>query len=289
MGEHMRKFQIIDRLLRDRSEFFSEVAARKDYARKVGDLLLIYLVLAALYGAVMGSFWGWGDGAWRFAVADVAKVPMLFILTLVVCLPALYVSNVLLGTRLAFGPMVMLWLGALTVSSITLAACSPIVAFFMLSSRDYGFIMLLHVGVFAIAGLYGVWFLASGVRATALAETGPAPVPRDPQLGELPPVYAGSKLSILRVWLLVFAFVGTQMAWIMRPYVSGAHTEFEIVRPISGNFYVTVGRLLSGVGAPEPSRGTVKPTPTATNREEEQVTPPSKPAPQPDPAVKPGG
>jgi hypothetical protein len=229
----MRQLTKIEELLRDKSSFFNDVHQKSDYGQLARDLVWIYLLLTAFYGVVMGSFWGWGDGYWRFAVADVIKIPLLFIATLIVCLPALYVSNVLLGTRLAFGPMVMLWLGALTVSSVMLAATAPIVIFFMISSRDYSFIMLLHVAAFAISGLYGVSYLASGVRhIAALANPDHQP---------------SSSLAILRAWLIVYAFVGTQMAWIFRPYVGGPDLQFQAVRPLGGNFYTNLGYLVKDV------------------------------------------
>jgi len=39
---------------------------------------------------------------------------------------------------------------------------------------------------------------------------------------------------------VVFAFVGTQMAWSLRPFVGSPGREFSLFRQQEGNFYVGV-------------------------------------------------
>ncbi|MEV0561637.1 hypothetical protein [Dactylosporangium sp. NPDC050588] len=54
-------------------------------------------------------------------------------------------------------------------------------------------------------------------------------------------------MTLLHVWILLFGFVGTQLAWTLRPFVGAPHEPFQVFRPIEGNFYVniihTIGEL----------------------------------------------
>ena len=47
------------------------------------------------------------------------------------------------------------------------------------------------------------------------------------------------KADIIKAWSLIYMFVGTQMAWLLRPFV-GEKGTFALVREIEGNFYVAV-------------------------------------------------
>lgn len=54
-------------------------------------------------------------------------------------------------------------------------------------------------------------------------------------------IYPKRAMSILRVWLVVFAFVGTQMVWTLRPLVGSKDKPFELFRKSrDGNFYQAV-------------------------------------------------
>ena len=54
-------------------------------------------------------------------------------------------------------------------------------------------------------------------------------------------LYPKRAVDILRVWILVFGFVGTQMAWSLRPFIGDPDSPFEIFRKgRDGNFYTAV-------------------------------------------------
>jgi hypothetical protein len=50
------------------------------------------------------------------------------------------------------------------------------------------------------------------------------------------------------LWILLYAFVGSQMAWTLRPFVGAPSMKFELFRQLGGNFYsnilVSIGELL---------------------------------------------
>jgi hypothetical protein len=42
------------------------------------------------------------------------------------------------------------------------------------------------------------------------------------------------------LWIVVYAFVGSQMAWTLRPFVGAPGLGFELFRQPGGNFYANI-------------------------------------------------
>ena len=168
------------------------------------------------------------EDPWRFALLSSLKVPALFLVTLLVCLPALYVLNVAMGWKLAFVPTTALLVFAIAGTSVMLAVLAPIVIFFTVLTDHYHFMMLLHVLIFGLAGLYGVQTLAVGLNSLRQGLQDDA--------NEKP-----NRRRLIVAWLVLYMFVGCQMAWSLRPWVGTPYiAEFEALRPSSSNFYVNV-------------------------------------------------
>jgi hypothetical protein len=59
-----------------------------------------------------------------------------------------------------------------------------------------------------------------------------------------------ASMTLLYIWMGLFGFVGTQLAWTLRPFFGSPGSPFEIFRDIDGTFYgdifATIGRLLGG-------------------------------------------
>jgi len=60
-----------------------------------------------------------------------------------------------------------------------------------------------------------------------------------------PPEEKQASMSLLYVWILLFGFVGTQLAWTLRPFFGSPGEKFELFRSIDGNFYVDIIRTLT--------------------------------------------
>jgi hypothetical protein len=54
-------------------------------------------------------------------------------------------------------------------------------------------------------------------------------------------------MGLLYVWILLFGFVGTQLAWTLRPFFGSPDRDFAIFRSIDGNFYVDIVRTLGNL------------------------------------------
>jgi len=223
----MKDLAVIETILRNRHHFFIEIRDGVGLREKMRAMLISSIMFLALYGAVLGST----HSLWQ-ALSSAAKLPILFLATLVVCSPTLYFFNVLFGSNQSLTQNFALILTAITVTSVLLLSFTPVMLFFLLTTSGYQFFKLLNVGICAIAGWMGVLFLSQGMRIVSAAGR----------------ERAGARRNIVRLWIMLYAFVGSQMAWTLRPFIGAPSMKFELFRQLGGNFYtnilVSLGEML---------------------------------------------
>ena len=215
----MKDLAVIETILRNRFHFFAEIRDGIGLKEKMRAMLISSLIFLAIYGAVMGS----SASLWQ-ALSSGIKLPLLFVATLIICSPTLYFFNVLYGSNQSLTQNVALMLTAITVTSVLLLSFAPIVVFFLLTTSGYQFFKLLNVAFFAVCGVVGVAFLSQGMRVVSAAgEEG-----------------ARARRWVMWMWVLVYAFVGSQMAWTLRPFIGAPSMKFELFRQLGGNFYANI-------------------------------------------------
>jgi len=143
-----RMFAMSEWIMRDRVSFFDEVRTRHDLSPKLRSMVISTIIYLALYGIVMGI-----SNSWQQAVMSAIKLPVLFLVTLLICLPTLYFFNLLYGSQLTFAQTAALMMAAVTVTAALTLAFASITLFFWLTVPDYGFFILLNVGVLG-AGVF---------------------------------------------------------------------------------------------------------------------------------------
>ncbi len=221
----------LTQILSDRERYFAEVTAGEDLAPKLRAAVATLVGLGALYGAAAGAYAGPAQ-----ALATALKLPLLFLGTLAICFPGFFVVQVLVGSRLRLAQVLALVLGALALSAILLAAVVPVTAFFLLTGANYYFLTLLHVVLVLGAGLVGMVALHEGL-AFACEQRG---------------IYPKKAMAIMKMWAVLFAFVGIQMAWNLQPFVGDRGAPFQWFRHSEGNFYTAIiyslERLVNGEG-----------------------------------------
>ena len=222
----MRDLAVVEHILRNRNHFFTEIRDGIGLNVKMRSMLLSSLIFLALYGAVLGSTHSVAQ-----ALSSAVKLPLLFLVTLLVCAPTLYFFNVLFGSSQSLVQNIALILMAITVTAVLLLSFAPISVFFLLTTSQYQFFKLLNVGVFFIAGWLGVSFLGQGMHLISQGD------------GE----GAHSRRWVLRLWMLVYAFVGSQLAWTIRPFIGAPAIPFELFRQLGGNFYLNIFASLGEV------------------------------------------
>ncbi len=217
-------------------------------------LSAVIAALGAMYGCCMGLFSLTPGGSHHpmQLLAAMLKVPTLFLATLAVTFPSLYVFNALVGSRLIISSLLRLLIASLGVILAVLASIGPIVGFFSFTTRSYDFMLILNVLVFAVSGLLGLAFLLQTLhRMTVVQITAPLPpdttAQADPpisQPGPLDPssdyVLAPHVKTVFRIWVIVFGLVGCQMAWVLRPFIGRPDQPFTWFRSPYSNFFQAV-------------------------------------------------
>ena len=94
----MDNLAIIETILRNRYRFFTEIREGQEVSAKIRDMVISAAIFFALYGAVIGST----SPHWQQVLASAVKLPVLFLITLIICLPSLYFFNLFFGSRLTF-------------------------------------------------------------------------------------------------------------------------------------------------------------------------------------------
>jgi hypothetical protein len=74
--------------------------------------------------------------------------------------------------------------------------------------------------------------LTQGPPRPYVRETAPAKPPAPPSM------------ALLYIWILLFGFVGTQLAWTLRPFFGSPNMAFSLYRQIDGNFYAEIIRTI---------------------------------------------
>ena len=96
----MRSLKQLDLILR--GDVLKAKPGEKILDFALGPLIVLNIVLAMTYGVCMGTFAVLGREVpeWQQVLASSVKVPLLFLITLIVTMPSLYVFSALLGTSL---------------------------------------------------------------------------------------------------------------------------------------------------------------------------------------------
>ncbi len=216
-------------LLRGDSESLRASLERRSPASVAFQVVLI-CAGAGLYGAAMG----W----WRAPLQAVfvgIKLPLIILLTTAGNALINAMLAPLLGLNISLRQSLLAVLMSFSIASAILGSFSPLIAYMVWNSPPmnadtvlytgtYSFIQLTHVAVIAFAGIVANVQLMRLLRDLS----GSAAVAR----------------KVLVAWLAVNLFLGSQLSWILRPFIGspGLPVEFLRATAFKGNFYETVFR-----------------------------------------------
>lgn len=219
-------FTILIGFLQDRLSFLEEIRLGIKLKSKSTALLICSSMFFAIYGAIIGAF-----HSWEQAISSAVKLPALYLITLLICFPTLYFFNTLFGSRKTAGQHFTILLTAVAVISVLLFSFAPITLFFLISTQNYQFFILLNVAIFTLTGFIGIKSLYQGMQLLAQQDTDGLE----------------TRMSILRFWLVLYAFVGTQLAWTLRPFFGTPGTTFVLFRQLEGNFYLSLVQAIAEI------------------------------------------
>ncbi len=217
---------------------------------RTGVLLAVGATGGALYGAAMGLFGVMrpAHATWKQVLADAGKVPLLFLLTLAVAFPSLYAFSALADSKLRFLETLKLLLVAIAVNLVLLASFAPVTAFFTMSTTSYSFMVLLNCVFFALSGAISLAVLSRALHAvyeppasnsTASSSAAPAKLAHDDdkRLHSREPSRSARPRRVFYAWFAIYGLVGSQMGWILRPFIGAPGLEFQLFRERQGSFF----------------------------------------------------
>lgn len=239
---NIASFDILMQLLRDRSTFLTEIEQQKHLDRKIISLLFCSSIFLALYGAIIGST----NGILQ-TVASAFKLPALYLLTLLICLPTLYFLDIIFGSKRIFTQYLALLMASMALISVMLFGFAPITLFFRLSINDYRFFILLNLIVLILTGIIGIKFfyrsMLSLIEQEEKYEQEAKLLTSKDNLVEVKLLRNRHKL--IKAWLFLYGIVGSQLGWTLRPFFGYPEIPFTLFRKIESNFYVEVLKIIS--------------------------------------------
>jgi hypothetical protein len=211
-----------DELLRSAGRF-APGAPNPDAPRLAIRLILI---TAPVYGAVMGSYGLSSPDRLLQSAYSAIKLPFLLGATTLVCLPGFFVLNTALGLRGDWPAAVRAILGAQAALSIALLSLAPVTRFVYFSTTSYQHAHLANLAAFTLATIAGQAFMRRAYRP----------------LIAIRPFHRAALIA----WMILYAFVGIQMGWMLRPFIGAPGIEMTFLRdePFS-NAYVILAKLLT--------------------------------------------
>jgi len=197
-------------------------------AGRIAQLVLLLVAFGAVYGAVMGGFGGvTGRRIWQVVFSGM-KVPMLLLGTFALSLPSFFVVNTLLGLRSDFAYAVRALAATQVALTIVLASFAPLTVLWYVSFDSYPAAVLFNTLTFGSASLLAQRVLRRLYR----------------------PLISHDRRHrwLLWAWLAMYAFVGIQMAWVLRPFVGDPNMAPSFFRPGAwGNAYVRLFEVVTSL------------------------------------------
>lgn len=162
----------------------------------IAGMLCVAVVCSLIYGVVVGSFSG--HEQWRAAPV---KVSLGLLISMLICLPSLYIFASLSGSQARLAEMFGLVVGLVMLMTVLLVGFAPVAWLFSQSTQSLAWMGALHLLFWAVSTIFGLRFLNAGfAQSNARSNAG------------------------LNTWIAIFMLVMLQMTAALRPLVGTADT-----------------------------------------------------------------
>ena len=195
---------------------------------------IIVVIAGCSYGAAMGCYAAMANQRawteqWLQMLFSGFKVPLLILATLAIALPNFFVLNTLVGLRSQFKESLKAILLAQAGLTIILLSLAPITLFVYISvspiPSGYTLAVLWNAVAFGVASVSAQLLLRKNYRHLIKQNH--------------------KHRWMVRIWIFVYAFVGIQMAYVLRPFIGSPSNTISFFRedPFE-NAYVTILNLI---------------------------------------------
>ena len=224
-----RNWRIVDFVLRRGFEERDILPVRQVFA--------LLLVFGPIYGAAMGSYnltvgnRGLAEQVPQMLFSAI-KVPMLLTITLLVAIPSFFVVNTLMGLRDDFRSSIRAIVSAQAGLTIILASLLPLTVFSYISfaylSVSYQMAVLFNAAMFGLASVSAQMLLSRYYRSLIAKNS--------------------NHRLMVRLWIFVYAFVGIQTAYVLRPFIGSPNEPTTFFRRESfQNAYIQIWEMFNQV------------------------------------------
>lgn len=230
LGKVVRGFNTVDQILR------RENNAEERFI-PLWRVVAILLVCGPIYGIAMGAY-AYVVGARSFTaqvpqlIYSGVKVPMLLGMTVAIAMPSFFVLNSLMGLRDDFGEALRAIVSAQAGLAVILVSLFPLTLFVYASlantPANHSTAVLFNAAMFGLASVSAQVLLRYYYKPL---------VSRDLR-----------HRWMIRIWIFVYAFVGIQAAYTLRPFIGGPNAPPEFLRSDSfQNAYLAILRIVGSV------------------------------------------
>jgi hypothetical protein len=199
--------------------FYEKIMDPEGAGMRIANQVVHFCLFLFLYGFVMGVYQGLLQ-----ALTSGVKLALLFTLALLICFPAFFIVQYILGSKLKLHQMISIILSGFVLMASIMLSFVPIVVIFLLTGANYYFLHLLHIAILAFAGVFGMNTIVQALKSAC----------------EKKDIYPKTGVVVFRFWVIILAFVGIQLAWNFRPFLGERSKPFELVTHKEGNFYTAV-------------------------------------------------
>ena len=189
--------------------------------------LMLYGAAMGSYGIINNSYDSFLDALLHLLFAS-SKIPLLIGLTFLIALPSFYVFYMLAGLAEDFRKILRMLIESNAIFALALGSLAPITLLFYLSTPDYLSAVLFNGAMFGAAAAMRQTVLRIRFRPLVM--------------------YQPRHRFLLRIWFLLYAFVGTQTGWVLRPWIGVPGGGVGYFREDTwSNAYVEVGKIIRAV------------------------------------------
>ncbi|MCX6269338.1 MAG: hypothetical protein NTW16_18630 [Bacteroidetes bacterium] len=206
------------KIFQNKESYFIDITRQQSNMLIFNQIILI-CGFAFLYGMVMGSY-----HSFLQSVVTGLKVILLFLSTVIICFPSFFIIQQVLGSKMSFRQMIVIVLSGVVLTATIALSFAPIVIVFQVTGGNYHFLQLLHVAIFVFAGIFGMQLMVEALKYAC----------------ENKSIYPQTGVTVFRIWIIILAFVGIQLAWNLRPFLCEKQEEFTLFRKYEGNFYTAI-------------------------------------------------
>jgi hypothetical protein len=205
---------LIDLLLRDRAGTLARIRAGAELKPILATMVATIAVAMAIVGAALGSY----RGGVQIVYAAI-KLPLVLLGAAALSAPALSAIGAALGRRSRLAADFTLVMSAVAFGALLLAATTPLILLGRAAELDYHRMIVCTVLAFAVAGCATLRMIVQGVAEEQ----------------------APGWRSAVAGMCCVFALVGGQLAWALRPYLVRPRTpDVPFVRAVEGSLFDSV-------------------------------------------------